>query len=367
LQAWFVRTGHRDAHDPYFLYAASNVGSFLALLSYPLLFEPIFTLHAQNRIWSIGFAALIVLIAACGLLMLRVPARMARKTKRSRSGPKPGWPTIGRWVFIAAVPSGLLVAVTAYISTDVAAAPLLWVIPLSLYLLTWIIVFQRWPSIPQQIALRLQPFAIAGILVLSLFTVRIGLFVSLAAHLVAFFVIALACHGELARTRPAARYLTTFYVALSFGGMVGGLFSGLVAPCVFSWVAEYPILAVLAVLCRPFGQDINRSLWPSPPQVSEAVNRWFWPVAVAVGVFLIFRAMTVFASTITIRSSHLLYWCWRQPRWRCCVIRQSLRSPSRLRLRPSGFFRSTGRTFKRCAASSVFTRSTKAMVDVSVS
>ena len=288
LQAWFVRTGHRDAHDPYFLYAASNVGSFLALLSYPVLFEPIFTLHAQNRIWSIGFAVLIVLIAACGLLMLRVPARMARKTKRSRSEPKPGWPTIGRWVFIAAVPSGLLVAVTAYISTDVAAAPLLWVIPLSLYLLTWIIVFQRWPSIPQQIALRLQPFAIAGIVVLSLFTVRIGLFVSLAAHLIAFFVIALACHGELARTRPAARYLTTFYVALSFGGMVGGLFSGLVAPYVFSWVAEYPILAVLAVLCRPFGQDINRSLWPSPPQISEAVNSWFWPVAVAIAVFLIF-------------------------------------------------------------------------------
>jgi hypothetical protein len=213
---------------------------------------------------------------------------MARKTKRSRSEPKPGWPTIGRWVFIAAVPSGLLVAVTAYISTDVAAAPLLWVIPLSLYLLTWIIVFQRWPSIPRQIALRLQPFAIAGIVALSLFTIRIGLFVSLAAHLIAFFVIALACHGELARTRPAARYLTTFYVALSFGGMVGGLFSGLVAPYVFSWVAEYPILAVLAVLCRPFGQDINRSLWPSPPQVSAAVNSWFWPVAVAIAVFLIF-------------------------------------------------------------------------------
>ena len=288
LQAWFVRTGHRDAHDPYFLYAASNVGSFLALLSYPVLFEPIFTLHAQNRMWSIGFVLLIVLIAACGLLMLRVPARMARKTKRSRFEPKPGWPTIGRWVFIAAVPSGLLVAVTAYISTDVAAAPLLWVIPLSLYLLTWIIVFQRWPPISQQIALRLQPIAIAGIVVLSLFTIRIGLFVSLAAHLIAFFVIALACHGELARTRPAARYLTTFYVALSFGGMVGGLFSGLVAPYVFSWVAEYPILAVLAVLCRPFGQDINRSLWASLPQISEAVNSWFWPVAVAIAVFLIF-------------------------------------------------------------------------------
>jgi hypothetical protein len=286
LQAWFVRTGHRDAHDPYFLYAASNVGSFLALLSYPLLFEPIFTLHAQNRIWSIGFAALIVLIAACGLLMLRVPARMARKTKRSRFEPKPGWPTIGRWVFIAAVPSGLLVAVTAYISTDIAAAPMLWAIPLSLYLLTWVLVFQRQSLIPHRIALLLQPFAIAGIVALVVFAIRLGLFLNIAGHLLAFFFIALACHGELARTRPQARHLTTFYLALAFGGMVGGLFSGLVAPYVFSWVAEYPILAVLAVLCRPFSQHSSRT--PLPLPLGEVVNNWFWPVTVAIGIFLIY-------------------------------------------------------------------------------
>ena len=286
LQAWFVRTGHRDAHDPYFLYAASNVGSFLALLSYPLLFEPIFTLHAQNRIWSIGFAVLIVLIAACSLLMLRVPARMARKTKRSRSEAKPGWPTIGHWVFIAAVPSGLLVAVTAYISTDIAAAPMLWAIPLSLYLLTWVLVFQRQPLIPHRIALLLQPFAIAGIVALVVFAIRLGLFLNIAGHLLAFFFIALACHGELARTRPQARHLTTFYLALAFGGMVGGLFSGLVAPYVFSSVAEYPILAVLAVLCRPFSQHSSRT--PLPPPLGEVVNNWFWPVTVAIGIFLIY-------------------------------------------------------------------------------
>jgi hypothetical protein len=288
LQAWFVRTGHRDAHDPYFLYAASNVGSFLALLSYPLLFEPIFTLHAQNRIWSIGFAVLIVLIVACGLLMLSVPARMARKTKRSRSEPKPGWPTIGRWVFIAAVPSGLLVAVTAYISTDVAAAPMLWAIPLSLYLLTWVLVFQRQPLIPHRIALLLQPFAIAGIVALVVFAIRLGLFLNIAGHLLAFFFIALACHGELARTRPQARHLTTFSLASAFGGMVGGLFSGLVAPYVFSWVAEYPILAALAVLCRPFSQHSSRTPLPLPLPLGEVVNNWFWPVTVAIGIFLIY-------------------------------------------------------------------------------
>ncbi|MFZ0067800.1 MAG: fused MFS/spermidine synthase [Pseudolabrys sp.] len=286
LQAWFVRTGHDSAHDPYFLYAASNVGSFIALLSYPILFEPIFTLHAQNRLWSIGFVLLIVLIAVCGFLMLRVPARMASKTKKGRSGPKPGWPTIGRWIFIAAVPSGLLVAVTAYISTDIAAAPMLWALPLSLYLLTWVLVFQRQPLIPHRIALVLQPFAIAGIVALVVFAIRLGLFWNIAGHLLAFFFIALACHGELARTRPPARHLTTFYLALSFGGMVGGLFSGLVAPYVFSWVAEYPILAVLAVLCRPLNQHSSRS--PLPLALGEVVNNWFWPVAIAIAIFLIY-------------------------------------------------------------------------------
>jgi hypothetical protein len=282
LQAWFVRTRHHDAHDPYFLYAASNIGSFLALLSYPVLLEPVFTLHAQNRFWSIGFVLLTVLIAGCGLLMLRAPARTTRKTAGSRHEPKPSWPAIGRWIFIAAVPSGLLVAVTAYISTDIGAAPLLWVIPLSLYLLTWVLVFQRQQLIPHRIALLLQPFAIAGIVALVVYAIRLGLFLNLAGHLLAFFIIALASHGELARTRPAARHLTTFYLALSFGGMIGGLFSGLVAPYVFSWVAEYPILAILAVLCRPLGQ--SRS--PLPPPFGDIVNDWFWPAAAAAGLFL---------------------------------------------------------------------------------
>src|SRR5262249_41257221 len=228
LQAWFARTQHHDAHDPYFLYAASNVGSFLALLSYPVLFEPVFTLHAQSRLWSVGFVLLIVLIAGSGLLMLRAPVQSAGIQEDSKPEPKPSWSTIGRWVFIAAVPSGLLVAVTAYISTDVAAAPLLWVIPLALYLLTWVLVFQRRPLIPHRVVLLLQPFAVATIVVLLFYTTWIPIFINIGLHLLAFFVIATACHGELARTRPAPDHLTTFYVSLAFGGMLGGLFSGLV-------------------------------------------------------------------------------------------------------------------------------------------
>jgi len=301
LQAWFARTQHHDAHDPYFLYAASNVGSFLALLSYPVLFEPVFTLHAQSRLWSVGFVLLIVLIAGSGLLMLRAPVQSAGIQEDSKPEPKPSWPTIGRWVFIAAVPSGLLVAVTAYISTDVAAAPLLWVIPLALYLLTWVLVFQRRQLIAHRIALLLQPFAIAGIVALVVFSIRLGLLLNLGGHLLAFFIIALACHGELARTRPAAQHLTTFYVALSFGGMIGGLFSGLIAPYAFSWVAEYPILAVLAVLCRPFGKHTCRSPLPSP--LGEVVNDWFWPVAVGVAIFLAYLSYDGFVFDET---NHLL-------------------------------------------------------------
>jgi len=290
-QAWFARTRHRDAQDPYFLYAASNVGSFLALISYAVLFEPVFTLRAQSRLWTLGFILLIALIAGCGALMLRNQRRTVAGAK-TVAGDKPSWPVIGRWVFISAVPSGLLVAVTAYISTDIAAAPLLWVIPLSLYLLTWTLVFQRHALIPHSTTLFLQPFAIAGIVVLLYYAGWIPLLDSLSGHLVSFFIIAMACHGELARTRPAPQYLTTFYVSLSFGGMIGGLFSGLVAPYAFSWVAEYPTLAVLAVLCRPFGQEtwrpFERLLWPLDPTYWPQLSARFWPVAVVIGLGLLF-------------------------------------------------------------------------------
>ncbi|MBN8967324.1 MAG: fused MFS/spermidine synthase [Rhizobiales bacterium] len=263
LQAWFVRTGHPDGPDPYFLYASSNIGSFLALLSYPVLVEPIMTLHAQNLIWTAGYGVLILLIAACGVLLLRSPPVTAATVAASGgAAPAPNWLLRARWIFLAAVPSGLLIAVTAHISTDVAAAPLLWVLPLSLYLLTWVLVFQSRPLLPHAWMLRLQPLAIAGVMVLLAIGGEQNLLLTLGGHQLCFFVIAMACHGELARTRPAASHLTGFYVALSFGGMVGGLFAGLVAPYTFSWIAEYPILLALAALCRPRdGSAIAGSNW----------------------------------------------------------------------------------------------------------
>jgi hypothetical protein len=282
LQAWFVRTGHPSGPDPYFLYASSNIGSFLALLSYPVLLEPMFTLRTQNLIWTGGYGLLILLIAGCGVLLLRSPAHAAVELlPEETDAPAPSWRLRARWIFLAAVPSGLLIAVTAHISTDVAAAPLLWVLPLSLYLLTWVLVFQSRPLLPHKWMLMLQPLAIAGVILLLAVGGEQNLLLTLGGHQLCFFIIAMACHGELARTRPAARYLTGFYVALSFGGMVGGLFAGLIAPFTFSWIAEYPILVALAVLCRPRGEEL-------PPRW----DRWYWPVLAIIAVALIAPSYT---------------------------------------------------------------------------
>jgi hypothetical protein len=153
---------------------------------------------------------------------------------------------------------------------------LLWVLPLSLYLLTWVLVFQSRPLFPHKWVLWAQPVAIAGVIVLLAVGGEQNLLLTLGGHQLCFFVIAMACHGELARTRPNARYLTGFYVALSFGGMIGGLFAGLIAPNVFSWVAEYPVLIVLAMLCRP----IRNERWPR-------VSGPLWILAVAIALVLI--------------------------------------------------------------------------------
>jgi hypothetical protein len=282
LQAWFVRTGHPSGGDPYFLYASSNIGSFLALLSYPVLLEPMFTLRTQNLIWTGGYGLLVVLIAACGLLLLRAPASAAVDTLAADSDARPPvWALRARWILLAAVPSGLLIAVTAHISADVAAAPLLWVLPLSLYLLTWVLVFQSRPLLPHKWMLAIQPVAIAGVIVLLAVGGEQNLLLTLGGHQLCFFIIAMACHGELARTRPPAKYLTGFYVALSFGGMVGGLFAGLVAPYAFSWVAEYPILLVCAALCRPPADE----RWPRS-------SRWFWLILLAAALALIALAFS---------------------------------------------------------------------------
>src|SRR5437763_2867582 len=192
LQAWFARTDHPAAANPYFLYAASNIGSFLALLSYPFVMEPLTTLGQQTRGWAILFVLLIVLIAWCGLLMLR-SARPGDAPEQARSGPAPTSADAARWVVLAAIPSALLISVTSHISTDIAAAPFMWVIPLALYLATFVIVFSRKQVLRDEWMVAIEPLFIVALVGVMLFDIRQYICGILALNVATFFVITMVC------------------------------------------------------------------------------------------------------------------------------------------------------------------------------
>lgn len=258
LQAWFARaTGGRD---PYFLYGASNIGSFVALIGYPLVIETGLGVTDQAMAWSVGFYVLTALVGTCGLAaVLAAPASAAGQEIAADAGPAPTFARRLHWVALAFVPSALLVAVTAHVSTDVAAAPFLWVAPLALFLLTFVITFQPRPWLSHGRMLAVQPIAAVVLLFAMTAGLALPLPVAVAVHLGAFFVSAMVCHGELVRLRPAAARLTEFYLLMSLGGVLGGIFSGLLAPALFSFVLEYPLMIVAALLCRPglWGTDAS--------------------------------------------------------------------------------------------------------------
>jgi hypothetical protein len=264
LQAWFAATGHGAARDPYFLYAASNLGSMLALVAYPVVLERALALDAQSRLWGWGYGALVLLVGACAVALWRGRAAGARAglgataALDAAAAEAAAPPTVGRrarWVLLAFVPSSLLLSVTTYLSTDIAAIPLLWVVPLAIYLLTFILVFGRRRLVPHRVWVELLPLAMLPLVLVLVARANEPLAVVLPTHLVAFFVAAMVCHGELAADRPHARHLTGFYLWLSLGGVLGGAFTALAAPLLFSSVAEYPLVLVLVPLlpARPPG------------------------------------------------------------------------------------------------------------------
>ncbi len=261
LQAWFATTDDPAAHNPYFLYAASNLGSLIALIGYPFVLEPLLGLKALAAIWTGGFVALQLAIAICaviaGLLLGASPAKTIA-TAMPVADAAPSWPQRAGWVGLALVPSALLTAFTTHVATDVASAPLIWVIPLSLYLLTFVLVFRDRALIPRPLLLTLHLVAVAFALLQLSQTRHDGWFISAAAGTAAFFTSAMVAHRTLYESRPAPQHLTEFYLWMSLGGGLGGLFAGLVAPQVFSEVFEYPILLALTMACRPGALDIWR-------------------------------------------------------------------------------------------------------------
>ncbi|HEX2593668.1 MAG TPA: fused MFS/spermidine synthase [Rhizomicrobium sp.] len=249
LQAWYAATRFEGASNPYFLYRASNAGSFLVLLAYPFLIEPAFGLSQQSQGWSFGYVVLMAGIAVSGAHALLNPgvASVAAHEVEARSTKTHPL----RWVALGFVPSGLLVAVTAHIATDVASAPFLWIVPLALYLLTFVIAFSDKPILPLKVLLAVQPITVAALIVLFLWAGKVSWAIALPCHLIAFFVATMICHTQLYRMRPAASDLTAFYAWMSLGGMLGGMFAALAAPMMFSTVLEYPLLVLAALFVRP--------------------------------------------------------------------------------------------------------------------
>ena len=254
LQRWFAQTDDESAADPYFLYAASNAGSLLGLLSYPLLLEPLLRLSTQSRFWSFGYAALLAMMALCAALVWRskavLPVTAERVTTSDVAG-RPSWINRARWVALAFVPSSLMLGVTTALTRDVPAIPFFWVLPLALYLLSFVLVFASKPPIPHQTIVRRMPFLILLSLIPTVTKTRLPISILLALYLPMLFVVAMVCHGELARNRPGVSRLTEFYLLMSLGGVLGGIFNALVAPVVFTSVVEFPIALVLAALLRP--------------------------------------------------------------------------------------------------------------------
>ena len=264
LQKWFAHSGHPSSRDPYFLYAASNAGSLLGLLSYPFVLEPLLRLSDQSRLWTWGYRLFLVLVAGCILLAWRVsegdsawagapPLDEHREGAATDTGEYPTPRLRWRWVALAFVPSSLMLGVTTALTTDVPAIPLLWVLPLAIYLLSFVLVFARRPLLSHRWISGRLPFLILAAAIPIVLKGVLPLMVLLPLDLLTLFAVAMVCHGQVARSRPPAGHLTEFYLWVSVGGVLGGIFNALLAPMIFSTVVEFPIALVLAALLRSPG------------------------------------------------------------------------------------------------------------------
>lgn len=251
LQRWFSLTSDPMAEKPYFLYAASNVGSLSALLAYPFLIESKLSLGEQSRAWMFGFIALAVLVALCA----QVARKEDDKAPPSETPQPISWPQRLRWLALSAAPSSLLLGVTNHLSTNMASMPLIWVVPLALYLITFVIAFADRRRMSSISVGRIFALCMAPMCLLLVLEANEPFLVISSIHLIVFAIAALACHLELAETSPNRAQLTEFYMWLSFGGVLGGMFTALLAPVIFPTVIEYPLALVAILLLRKTAKE----------------------------------------------------------------------------------------------------------------
>ncbi|MFN7916291.1 MAG: fused MFS/spermidine synthase [Vicinamibacterales bacterium] len=293
LQRWYASLGEHASRTVYSLFAASNIGSFLGLFSYPFLVEPLLRVREQSLVWTAGYALYALLMLACGAAVWRrtpvvapapateaVPPPPRRAHARAADADAEDDRTLDRlrWLGLGAIPSTLLMSVTTFITTDVASVPLLWVVPLALYLLTFVLAFAERRLVGPRLLQWL--FANAVIITVALVMAPPEFpFTLTALHLSCFFVIALTCHTALADSRPPAESLTEFYLWLSAGGAAGGIFNALVAPMLFVNPFEYPLAALSACLILPNALSAAATAARSKMREVSAVVGVLLPVA----------------------------------------------------------------------------------------
>ena len=280
IQKWFASIKHRNSDDPYFLYAASNAGSLIALISYPFIIEPHIDLSAQKTDWSLGYILLCLLIAACATLLYKSKAQHTpTEAIATPVDIKLNVRQQLHWLALAFVPSSLLLGLTNFISTDIASVPLLWIIPLTVYLLSFIIVFSTWHDVIHPVIVKIQPFILIPFITYAFINpADLPYWMYLILHVIAFFFAVMVCHGELSKHRPSTQYLTQFYLIMSFGGMLGGMFNTFVAPFIFNGIYEYPLMIIAALLLRP---------WSTTPSLKSALLQLIWPASlIVIGLIL---------------------------------------------------------------------------------
>lgn len=343
LQRWFSGTKHRSASDPYFLYAASNLGSLLALLAYPVIVEPSLRLGSQSEAWAWVYAGFVLLVVLCFLWALNQVADGAKRSSSAgvsldrvgvaateslaqvfnpvQSEERVGLSQRFEWVLASFIPSSLMLAVTTYLTTDIASIPLLWIVPLGLYLATFIVAFAsiggkggERVAVGPALERWLRPALPAGCVAMIFLLVGEATqpaWLILTLHLVFFFMASLVCHGKLARKRPAVAHLTEYYLWISVGGVLGGMFNALMAPNIFNRVTEYPMVILLASLMRP-GMRTEGVPWKwrwvdlVGPLGIGGLTAWLarhepWPMSVQLRIALIFGVPLVLAYTLVDR------------------------------------------------------------------
>ena len=298
MQRWFAADPQAGA--PWALYAASNIGSFAGLIAYPLLAEPLLSLHHQGWAWTLGYAGMIGLVALCASARWHV-ADQPRAGSPQVSGPIAAR-TILLWLALAAVPSGLMLSTTTHLTTDLFAMPMLWVLPLGLYLLSFVAAFaeRRGPANVLSVLAWLAMLTAGGMAMISRGSSGLA---PVLASLLLLFLICTALHARLYDLRPAPERLTLFYLVMSAGGAFGGIFTALVAPALFDWVWEHPLLVLAAALLLPHAESLD---WRRMPGLEPEMARVGMVALAATAAFCLWRLY----DTNTLVDAGIYRWIW---------------------------------------------------------